>query len=183
VPEIGLEEFDPSADIQVGTATDGEGPRAEAIPEPVVQVEPMPIDDDLEGLDLIALEPEPEAPGAAPVVVSPLFEDLSHDELLAVMRGLKLLSFTPGDVLVAEGAPGDSLFILVSGTVKAFVKDPRGHYTKPTELAEGAFFGEISASSTSSRSSTRSAPATPSRPWSEGAAEGIPGSPGSIFAG
>jgi CRP-like cAMP-binding protein len=62
---------------------------------------------------------------------------------VAVIHGLKLLSFEAGDILVAEGGPGDSLFILASGSVKAFVKNPKGHYVKVNELGEGAFFGEI----------------------------------------
>jgi cAMP-dependent protein kinase regulator len=45
---------------------------------------------------------------------------------------------------VAEGAPGDSLFILSTGTVKAYVRNPKGHYVRVSTLVEGDFFGEIS---------------------------------------
>ena len=74
---------------------------------------------------------------------TPLFEGFSPEELVAVIHGLKLLNFAPGDILVAEGGRGDSLFILASGSVKAFVRNPKGDYVKVNELGEGAFFGEI----------------------------------------
>jgi hypothetical protein len=165
--ELGLEEFDPSSEIAVGAALPGvdagaSEPIPDAVPEPVADVlpepaAPAPVADDLEGLDYISVEPEPEEPA---VVSTPLFEGLSHDELVAVIHGLKLLTFSPGDILVAEGAPGDSLFILTSGIVKAFVKGPRGQYVKVTELSEGAFFGEISVLTGRPRTATITA-ATP----------------------
>jgi len=141
-PEFGLEEFDPDAAPEVIPAE----------PEPVLDAadlapSPAPVldADDLEGLDYIAAtEPEPPAPEERKAFVStPLFEGFAQDELVAVIHGLKLLSFAPGDIIVAEGGPGDSLFILASGSVKAFVRNPRGDYVKVNELGEGAFFGEI----------------------------------------
>ena len=135
-PEFGLEEFDPDAELT-------EVPPPEAEPPP--SAAPPPDADDLEGLDYIAAtEPEPAPAEQRPAFVStPLFEGFSQEELVAVIRGLKLLTFAPGDILVAEGGPGDSLFILASGSVKAFVRNPKGDYVKVKELGEGAFFGEI----------------------------------------
>jgi cyclic nucleotide-binding protein len=135
-PEFGLEEFDPDAELPVV-------PTPEAAAAPAVV--PAADDDDLEGLDYIAAtEPEPAPAEQRPAFVStPLFEGFSQEELVAVIHGLKLLTFAPGDILVAEGGPGDSLFILASGSVKAFVRNPKGNYVKVNELGEGAFFGEI----------------------------------------
>ncbi|HEV8253353.1 MAG TPA: cyclic nucleotide-binding domain-containing protein [Vicinamibacteria bacterium] len=134
-PEFGLEEFDPSAD-----------PLASAAPEPPLEIIPEPeilptADSDLEDMAYLS---EAEAKAAAPVVSTPLFEGFSEEELVAVIRGLRLLTFEPGDILVTEGAPGASLFILTTGRVKAFVKNARGESVKVHELAEGSFFGEIS---------------------------------------
>jgi hypothetical protein len=85
--------------------------------------------------------PEPEA--GAQIVVSPLFKDFSVEELVAVIQGLNLLTFERGQVIIREGDPGSSLYMLTSGTVKAFVK--RGGKQVPlSELEEGAFFGEVS---------------------------------------
>jgi hypothetical protein len=113
-------------------------------PEPAA---PLPLDDDLEGLDFVELDPEPEeAPGAEQrsFLNSPLFEGLSEEELMAVIQGLNFESFAAGDIVVAEGAPGTSMYIITSGSVKAFVKDAKGHYRLVKELLEGDFFGEVS---------------------------------------
>jgi hypothetical protein len=94
------------------------------------------------------------------MVASPLFSDFSSEELVEVIKGLELLSYEAGDVIVAEGAPGDSLFVLTTGTVKAFVKDPDGHYHKIREMYEGAFFGEVSMLTGKPRSATITAATT-----------------------
>jgi cAMP-dependent protein kinase regulator len=60
------------------------------------------------------------------------------------MRGLELIVFAPGDVIVAEGQAGDSLFLLSTGTVKAWMRDKDARYVLVRELREGDFFGEIS---------------------------------------
>ncbi len=109
------------------------------------------------GMEEFGEEPEIElmAPSpAAPVVGTPLFPDFAPDELVAVMRGLELLSFSPGDVIVSAGEPGDSLFLLTTGAVKAWVRDPRQHYVLVRELKEGDFFGEISVLTGSPRTAT-----------------------------
>ncbi|MFI5183867.1 MAG: cyclic nucleotide-binding domain-containing protein [Vicinamibacteria bacterium] len=172
--EIGLEEFDPTADTgfevaatsaPVELAMDAEPEAISVEPEPIVEVPvsaPARVtiqDDDLEGLDYVAsnedlmeLAPEPQ-----PVLSTPLFEGFSQAELVAVMRGMNLKTFAPGDVLMAEGAPGESLYVLTTGSVKCWVKDRKGHYMKVQELPEGAFFGEISVLTGKPRTATLTA--------------------------
>jgi hypothetical protein len=88
------------------------------------------------------------APAVAPpsqIVVSPLFRDFSVDEMVAVIQGLRLLTFDRGGVIIHEGSPGGSLYTLTSGRVRAFKKDPAtGRQNLLGDLAEGAFFGEMS---------------------------------------
>jgi hypothetical protein len=84
---------------------------------------------------------EPEV--GAQIVVSPLFKDFSVEELVAVIQGLNLLTFDRGQVIIREGEPGNSLYMLTSGTVKAFMKRD-GKQIPISELEEGAFFGEVS---------------------------------------
>jgi hypothetical protein len=84
---------------------------------------------------------EPQA--GAQIVVSPLFKDFSVEELVAVIGGLNLLTFERGNLIIREGEPGNSLYMLTSGTVKAFVKRD-GKQVPIGELEEGAFFGEVS---------------------------------------
>jgi len=74
-----------------------------------------------------------------------------------VMRGLELVTFEAGDVVVAEGAPGNSMFILTSGRVKAYVKTPKGKSMKVQEFEEGDFFGEIAVLTGKPRTATLTA--------------------------
>jgi outer membrane PBP1 activator LpoA protein len=79
------------------------------------------------------------------IVVSPLFRDFSVDEMVAVIQGLRLLTFERGEVILHEGQPGTSLYTLTSGRVRAFRKDTStGKQSPLADLKEGAFFGEIS---------------------------------------
>ena len=83
--------------------------------------------------------------GGSQIVVSPLFRDFAVDEMVAVIQGLKLLTFERGQAILREGQPGTSLYTLTSGRVRVFRKDPVTGKQKPLgDLKEGAFFGEIS---------------------------------------
>jgi cAMP-dependent protein kinase regulator len=77
-----------------------------------------------------------------------------------VIRGLNLLSFGPGAILVTEGEPGDSLFILTTGLCRAYVRNADGNNVEVRQLKEGDFFGEISVLSGRARTATITA-ATP----------------------
>jgi hypothetical protein len=143
--EIGMEEFDPSQEISIG-ASPVSVPDLASHPDLTLPPPPLPapVSDDMEGLDYVEVEPDPEPEPEQSFLSTPLFEGLSQDELMAVIQGLSFSSYAAGDILVAEGAPGDSLFILTTGRVKAWVRDPSGHYKLVKELEEGSFFGEIS---------------------------------------
>jgi hypothetical protein len=88
------------------------------------------------------------------IVVSPLFKDFSVDEMVAVIQGLRLLSFEPRQIILREGQPGDSMYMLTAGTVKAYVRRADGKQALVGELAEGAFFGEVAVLTGQPRSAT-----------------------------
>jgi hypothetical protein len=137
-------------------------PEAEAEPEPAIQLEPEPeapvapmseTDFADELMDLVegAFSESAQAPadpaaagGGNQIVVSPLFKDFSVDEMVAVIQGLNLATFEAGDIILTEGDPGDSLYMLTSGTVKAVKRNAAGKQVAVSEMTEGAFFGEIS---------------------------------------
>lgn len=137
---------------------------AGTIAEPEPESAPGPIDslgDDLLGVIEDVLKETPPAalaqagePAGNAAAESPLFSSFSQEELVAVIQGLKLLSFEPGDIVITEGEAGDSLFVLTSGIVKAFVRNPAGHSVPVREMNEGAFFGEISILSGQPRTAT-----------------------------
>ena len=92
-----------------------------------------------------ATGPETPPRGGSQIVVSPLFRDFSVDEMVAVIQGLKLLTFERGQAILREGQPGGSLYTLTSGRVRVFRKDAAtGRQNQVGDLKEGAFFGEIS---------------------------------------
>jgi CRP-like cAMP-binding protein len=93
------------------------------------------------------------------LLISPLFEDFSEDELLAFIQGLRLLTFDPGDVVVTEGEPGDSVFIVATGTVSVFVRSAEGRNVRLCSLGEGSFFGEMSTLAGEPRNATVTAAA------------------------
>ena len=169
-PEIELQpEAEPEPELRL---------EPEASPEPEVQIEPAiepeaPLEPMTEGLfadELMSLVEgafnDPSAAGAAPgpsasadgggnqIVVSPLFKDFSVDELVAVIQGLNLITFEAGDIIITEGDPGDSLYMLTAGTVKAVKRNAAGRQVAVNEMSEGAFFGEISILTGQPRSAT-----------------------------
>jgi cAMP-dependent protein kinase regulator len=87
---------------------------------------------------------EPDAGPGAAASRSPLFSDFSADELAAVIHGLDLCSFAPGDLVVSQGEPGQSLFVVASGSVKVWVRELEGRGRYVRSLGEGDFFGEVS---------------------------------------
>lgn len=173
---FGFEEIDSSNEIELGVSAPAAeavpsfdpGPMLDALPAPepflpppavappTVAAPPQELVAEFD--DSFAVEPEaPAAPETKPGLSTPLFDGFSPDELVAVMRGLELVSFEAGDVIVAEGAAGDSMFILTTGRVKAYVKTPKGRSMKVQEFEEGDFFGEIAVLTGKPRTATLTA--------------------------
>ena len=136
----------PEVEADPAVATDLEiEPDLEIVPEPAPADEP-------ELASELDLGPAPSAPpaemppaaaGLGPAFSSPLFGEFSREDLLAVIGGLRFLTFEAGDIIVGDEEPGDSLFVISSGRVKAFVKGAEGRYREAREMGEGDFFGEI----------------------------------------
>jgi hypothetical protein len=172
--EIGMEEFAPLAG-----APALEPPRPAPLPEPVIEeigVEPIgdeppaaASEADAEGADAESIGDEligaleemlsqaaaaPAAPPPEGAPESPLFRHFSAEELAAVIGGLELIAYDPGDIIISQGEPGSSLFVLTSGVAKAFVRDERGRNTLARQMEEGSFFGEISILSGKPRTAT-----------------------------
>lgn len=82
-------------------------------------------------------EPPPPPAGALPTI--PLFSSLTTDAFTALLReAMDARVFHAGDVIISEGAPGDSMFALAQGTVKV-LREGRA----VAEMTEGDFFGEM----------------------------------------
>jgi len=111
-----------------------------------------------------ATAPAPPAasPGAATsdgVVDTPLFRGFARDELAALIRGLRLLTFQPGEIVISEGEAGASLFVITSGAARAYVRNAGQRQVQVRELKEGDIFGEVSVLTGQPRSATVTAAA------------------------
>src|ERR1700747_1736498 len=84
-----------------------------------------------------------------------LFAELSPDSLSKLGTCLKLAEFPPSEVIVREGAPGVSMYIIKSGLVEIRKKDPTtGIDFLVSQLSEGAAVGEMSLLTGKPRSAT-----------------------------
>ena len=108
---------------------------------------------------------KPQAPASAagkseplfsrPVPKSPLFEVLTDEEREAIIREMELESHDEGSVIIAEGDPGTSMYLVVSGEVKVYTRGTgNAGSLYLAKLGEGDFFGEVSVLSGKPRTAT-----------------------------
>src|SRR5215475_4175560 len=84
-----------------------------------------------------------------------LFAELSPESLGKLVRCLKVAEFPPSEVIVREGAPGVSMYVIKSGLVEVRKKDPAtGIDFLVAQLAEGSAVGEMSLLTGKPRSAT-----------------------------
>lgn len=85
----------------------------------------------------------------------PLFSELPASDFARVLGALKLRRARAGEVILAEGQPGESFYVLARGTV-AVTKHLAhgGGETRLATLHEGAIFGEMALVSASPRTAT-----------------------------
>lgn len=84
----------------------------------------------------------------------PLFSELPADAFAAVLGALKLVRTRPGETILAEGAPGQSFYMLARGTVRVTRKDISGGIVPLATLHDGSIFGEMALVSASPRTAT-----------------------------
>ena len=75
---------------------------------------------------------------------SSLFAAMNPESLESIARTMKIRKFRRGEVLFHEGDPGDSLFIVVTGSVKVVVPSDEGEEAILATLAGGDSLGELS---------------------------------------
>lgn len=68
---------------------------------------------------------------------------LSAEELAAISRHGVPREFAARTVLMTEGDKSDALYILLEGTVRAYVSDENGREAVLSEMGPGEYFGEI----------------------------------------
>ncbi len=91
-----------------------------------------------------------------------LFQDLEDQELLQVLGRTKPREFPAGSLIIREGEPGDSMFIMVSGeveitkslTLELDEDTPKERVMIRLKAENGVYFGEMSLLEDASRSAT-----------------------------
>jgi hypothetical protein len=84
---------------------------------------------------------EPLFPRAIPK--SPLFEILGAEERAAIVQQMESETHDEGSVIINEGDPGSSMYLIASGEVKVYTRGTSGTLYL-ANLGEGDFFGEVS---------------------------------------
>jgi CRP-like cAMP-binding protein len=72
----------------------------------------------------------------------PFLSELSRESFVAVARSLTILRLRDGDLVMRQGDPGDSLFLVASGELRVFVATPDGS-KDVAHLFENTLFGEM----------------------------------------
>jgi CRP-like cAMP-binding protein len=84
-----------------------------------------------------------------------LFRTLGESELELLASQLTVVNFHEGDTVVASGAEGETMYILVEGLLHVFAPgEGEGTELKVAQITPGQFFGEMSLLSGSPRSAT-----------------------------
>jgi len=84
----------------------------------------------------------------------PLFAELDDEELDAIARLVKVRSYPKKMLVVQEGEPGNSMFIIISGSVKVSSYAADGREVVLSILEKGDFFGEMALLDEEPRSAT-----------------------------
>ncbi len=77
------------------------------------------------------------------VAAIPFFSSLSKDERKEVTDTSTLRGFSTGEVIICEGDPGRSIYVIINGRVKIFGRDYQGKEFELAILEPGEFFGEL----------------------------------------
>src|ERR1051325_6897389 len=75
---------------------------------------------------------------------SPLCEGLGAEGGEALVGEMELEEHDEGSVIITEGQPGSSMYVIARGEVKVWTRGPDGAAVYLAKLGEGDFFGEVS---------------------------------------
>jgi len=79
----------------------------------------------------------------AAVASIPFFSSLGKEERKEVTDTSTLHGFSTGEIIIREGDPGRSIYVVINGRVKIFGRDYQGKEFELAVLEAGEFFGEM----------------------------------------
>jgi len=77
------------------------------------------------------------------IAASPLYRDLTREEIAELSAGLELRRFAPGQALMVQGAASDGAYVIASGEVSVAARLPGGGESVVAELGPGDLVGEM----------------------------------------
>lgn len=86
-----------------------------------------------------------------------IFQRVEPDAVAAVTERLLPAEFLPGQMIFAEGQPGDRLYVIESGKVKISQRAPDGRENLQTVLGPPEMFGELAVYDPGPRTSSATA--------------------------
>ena len=87
----------------------------------------------------------------------PLFSGIPAEELVSVLTAVRPERVNAGQVVVREGEPGDTLYLIVQGTLRVSTRGQEGEDVALAALGAGDFFGEVALLTGRPRTATVSA--------------------------
>ena len=88
------------------------------------------------------------------VLGSHLFKSLDEPGRRSLLESGFVMHFEPGDTILREGDPGDTMFLVLEGTVRVETQAPAGDALQLAELGRGACVGEVSVLTKGPRTAT-----------------------------
>ena len=73
----------------------------------------------------------------------PIFSDLEEETLMELAERCRRMKFNKNSVLMTEGEPGESLYIIETGSAKVFVSDENGDEMVLYIRDSGSYIGDI----------------------------------------
>ena len=116
--------------------------------------EDVPLAEDKELLAFVRGLDDRRAGRERETLASALFSDLQHYLFRRTAEGLHRLVVPSGGIVVSEGDPGDSAFLIARGSVRILVVGGHGRPLEIRRLDKGDFFGELAALSGTHRTAT-----------------------------
>ena len=108
-----------------------------------------------EGLPLGQVRAKPWAQRLQDAIAAiPFFSTLAETERNKLVDTAAIHVLNDGEIIIREGDPGRSIFVILDGRVRVFTRDHHGKELKLAVLGVGQFFGEMSLLSGNPRSSS-----------------------------
>ena len=84
----------------------------------------------------------------------PVFHELSDRQIHEIENLCHKRRYKQGETVFKKLAPGEGMFIIISGTIEIFTEDKKGNKNILAVLNDGEFFGELSLLDSDTRSAT-----------------------------